>query len=50
MTQFTLLPDANSPVHKVSPTDILQGLNEVQQEAVKALEGAVLIVAGPGSG
>ncbi|MDG1755270.1 MAG: UvrD-helicase domain-containing protein [Rhodothermales bacterium] len=50
MTQFTLLPDSNAPAHKVSPTDILKGLNEVQREAVEALEGAVLIVAGPGSG
>ncbi|NQV71574.1 UvrD-helicase domain-containing protein [bacterium] len=50
MTQFTLLPDFDSPTGKTSPSDILDGLNEVQQQAVLAADGAVLIIAGPGSG
>jgi len=50
MTQFTLLPDENSPTASTSASEILEGLNEVQQEAVTASDGAVLIVAGPGSG
>ncbi len=50
MTQFTLLPDEHSPSASTSASDILDGLNEVQQEAVVASDGAVLIVAGPGSG
>jgi DNA helicase-2/ATP-dependent DNA helicase PcrA len=50
MTQFTLLPDFDSPAGKTDPTVILDGLNEVQQEAVLAADGAVLIIAGPGSG
>ena len=50
MTQFTLLPDFDSPAGKTAPSDILDGLNEVQQQAVLAADGAVLIIAGPGSG
>src|SRR3990170_3223753 len=30
--------------------DILAGLNHAQREAVKAIEGPLLIIAGPGSG
>src|SRR5258708_7219594 len=29
---------------------ILKGLNEKQQEAVKTIDGAVLVISGPGSG
>ena len=50
MTQFTLLPDFDAPPGKTTAADILDGLNEVQQEAVVAADGAVLIIAGPGSG
>ena len=50
MTQFTLLPDFDAPAGKTASSDILAGLNEVQQEAVLAADGAVLIIAGPGSG
>ena len=31
-------------------TDFLSGLNERQREAVEAIDGPLLIVAGPGSG
>lgn len=50
MTQFTLLPDLDSATNQTAPSDILKGLNDVQQEAVVAVDGAVLIIAGPGSG
>jgi len=30
--------------------DVLQGLNPAQREAVEAIDGPLLIVAGPGSG
>ena len=50
MTQFTLLPDDDAPSPSAAAEEILQGLNEVQREAASASDGAVLIVAGPGSG
>ncbi|MYI82559.1 MAG: AAA family ATPase, partial [Chloroflexi bacterium] len=31
-------------------TDVLHGLNEAQRRAVEAPDGALLILAGPGSG
>jgi DNA helicase-2/ATP-dependent DNA helicase PcrA len=35
---------------KVQAHPILAGLNDKQQEAVKAIDGAVLVISGPGSG
>ncbi len=51
MRQYQLNFDnsAPSPV-SIDADKILQGLNEAQQSAVKATEGPVMIVAGPGSG
>ena len=51
MRQYQLNFDdsVSSPV-SVDADKILQGLNNVQQSAVRATEGPVMIVAGPGSG
>ncbi|GAB5519874.1 MAG: 3'-5' exonuclease [Rhodothermales bacterium] len=52
MRQFTLSLDS-APTHQASPEaaeTIVNGLNPAQQEAVRASDGAVLIIAGPGSG
>ncbi|MEM8487168.1 MAG: UvrD-helicase domain-containing protein [Bacteroidota bacterium] len=51
MRQFHLnFDESNPPRISVDADKILQGLNPVQQDAVKATEGPVMIVAGPGSG
>ncbi|MGB1375579.1 MAG: ATP-dependent helicase [Rhodothermales bacterium] len=50
MAQFTLLPDDDAPSSSPDASEILKGLNQVQQSAVLAADGPVLIVAGPGSG
>lgn len=50
MAQFTLLPDDDAPSTSPDAAEILKGLNQVQQSAVLASDGPVLIVAGPGSG
>ncbi len=51
MRQFRLEFDAEAtPAPSIQADQILQGLNERQQEAVRAADGPVMIVAGPGSG
>lgn len=52
MAQFTLYSDPSLPSQgdAAEADDILAGLNDVQQEAVRASDGPVLIIAGPGSG
>jgi DNA helicase-2/ATP-dependent DNA helicase PcrA len=55
MAQFTLYPDPapTDPRPKAPEIDadsIIQGLNPSQQEAARAADGPVLIIAGPGSG
>ncbi|MCH8960277.1 MAG: UvrD-helicase domain-containing protein [Bacteroidetes bacterium] len=49
MRQFQLSPDDLDTENEEAAL-ILQGLNPAQQEAVQALDGPVLIIAGPGSG
>ncbi|MEM1094819.1 MAG: UvrD-helicase domain-containing protein [Bacteroidota bacterium] len=52
MRQFTLSLDSATP-SSASPEaaeNIVNGLNPAQQEAARATDGAVLIIAGPGSG
>ena len=51
MRQYRLEFDESvRPSRSADAGEILQGLNEVQQSAVTAMDGPVLIVAGPGSG
>ncbi|MFK7847768.1 MAG: ATP-dependent helicase [Rhodothermales bacterium] len=51
MRQYQLnLDESTPPRTSIDADKILQGLNEVQQTAVTATEGPVMIVAGPGSG
>jgi DNA helicase-2/ATP-dependent DNA helicase PcrA len=52
MRQYSLAFDAGAaqPAPALQAAQILQGLNERQQEAVVAVDGPVMIVAGPGSG
>ena len=51
MRQFQLSPDdLDTRVENEEAALILQGLNPAQQEAVQAIDGPVLIIAGPGSG
>lgn len=51
MRQFQLsLNAAEASRPGTSPDEILQGLNSSQQEAARAMDGPVLIIAGPGSG
>lgn len=51
MRQYQLNFDDSAPARiSIEADTILQGLNEVQQSAVTATEGPVMIVAGPGSG
>ncbi|MEM1128201.1 MAG: UvrD-helicase domain-containing protein [Bacteroidota bacterium] len=48
---FNLFPDDTPPPSTNEEAEaILGGLNPVQQEAVRAADGPVLIIAGPGSG
>ncbi len=51
MRQYQLNFDDSTPSPvSINADNILAGLNEVQQSAVTATEGPVMIVAGPGSG
>ena len=51
MRQYRLeFDDPGTSSHSADAGQILQGLNEAQQSAVKAMDGPVMIVAGPGSG
>ena len=46
MTYSSHAPDPTTP----TPAQLLHGLNPAQQAAVQTVDGAVLIIAGPGSG
>ena len=51
MRQYHLSPDDTDPAGPTTEAEeILQGLNPRQQEAARACDGPVLIIAGPGSG
>jgi len=51
MRQYHLsLDESEAPASREEAELILEGLNPAQQEAVRAADGPVLIIAGPGSG
>ena len=51
MRQYRLeFDETSTPSRSVEANEILEGLNEVQQSAVNATDGPLMIVAGPGSG
>ena len=44
------MPRPTPPAVLTTPSDLLDGLNDRQLEAVAAPDGALLVIAGPGSG